>query len=173
MSGRTARTMIAETTFGGEIEYRTAGSYTLAGVMNIGGKWQIAAVGNSPESVRRRTRSELSKIRPGILRMPGASYCTETVRLIEATAPVVRDYFKTHSVTVTGWFTEAEGWQYGSRRAGRSVLRQMARDGVRTVQFSNGRGRGRGRRDVDFQMTELLTSMNARNQDKTAVTVLQ
>lgn len=167
MSSRTVRIMIAEA-LGEEIEYRTAGGYSVAGVVRTlnaenGFPCQVVAVGHSWDSVLRRTRAISRKLRRG-LHKSDEQYVMEVVHLTEATAPVVREYFGTHRVAVTGWYTEANGWLHGNRYAGRSEIRKMAKEaiGITAVEFSMPLGRNRGHRTADFQMTELLASMNKR-----------
>jgi hypothetical protein len=166
MSTRTRKTMIAEA-LGEEIEYKTAGNYSVAGIVMMpdpesGFPRQVVAVGTSWDSVTRRTRTASRKLRPGLHR-GDEHHVMAVVALTEATAPVVREYFGTHKVSVSSVFTPGKGWEDARYHAGRSVLRKLAGDGVTAVAFSRGNGRGSGRRIADFQMTELLRSMNARS----------
>jgi hypothetical protein len=164
ISTRTAKTLIATTQWG-EVEYRTAGNYTVAGVIQYteNGRLvrRVAAVGNSWDSVTSRTKAELRKARPGTL-PSDYPYLMEVVHLTEATAPVIRKYFGRHGLTISQVFTQDGGWQDVRYHAGRSLLRKLAQDGVITITVSRPLGRNRGRQEADFQMTEILKSMNAR-----------
>jgi flavin-binding protein dodecin len=170
---RTRKTMIARA-FGAEVEYVTAGDYDTAGVVQYtrGGQFYryIAAVGTSAKSVEQRARAALRKARPETL-PSDYPYLVEVVRLREQTAPVVREYFGTHTVFITGFFTEGQGWAYCHEepyKAGRSVIRWMIREkGVTAFEFGKHKGSVRPAgtspwRTADFQASELLKSMNAR-----------
>lgn len=167
MSGRTRKTMIAQA-FGEEIPFQTAGGYTVAGVLMKNDAEHdfpraIVAVGHSWDSVTRRTMGASRKERPGIARCDH-HYVAQVVTLIEATAPVIRDYFGTHTVYVTGWYSPQTGWECfekGSRSAGSSALREMIRDGATAFEVTQRMGGGQSR-VADFQAAELLKSMNAR-----------
>jgi hypothetical protein len=164
MAGRSTRTMIAATQWG-DAEYRTAGNYSVAGVIHymINGELvtRVAAVGNSWNSVQNRTRRALRDARPGTLPSDYA-YLTEVVSLTEATAPKLHQYFGTHKLSITQVFTPGRGWTDASYHAGRSNLRKLAKEGVTAVLAGKGGGVVIGRWEADFQMAELLKSMNTR-----------
>lgn len=160
MPGRSRKTMIL-TAFGEELEYKTAGGYNVAGAIQYwsdGGVLvrKVVAVGYSPNSVQARARKAF---RDAVPRATPDWYphSVDVGALIEATLPVIRQYFGTHRVAVTGWYVPGTGWLYGHRYAGRSHIVQMAREGVTAVAVSQGLGRGKGRRTADFQMTELVS----------------
>jgi hypothetical protein len=161
MAGRTRKTMVA-TAFGTEVTYQTAGDYAVAGVLmrndiRNGFPLAVVAVGNSWDSVTRRTRSASRRERPGISRSDEPRVMA-VVALREATAPVLREYFGTHNVAFDAWFTEERGWVRadGDVHAGRSTLRKMIADGAVAFHMV---GRSRS---GDFQAAELLKSMNSR-----------
>lgn len=159
MSARTRRTMIAEA-FGEEIAYQTAGDYTVAGVVMLPDAEhdfprKIVAVGNSWESVTRRTRGASRRIRPSISRA-SEHYVMQVVALTEATAPVVREYFGTHQVNITQAYHPERGWQTTMLHGGRSSIRDLAAHGYTVVTFYH------RTRSADFQTEELLKSMNSR-----------
>lgn len=169
MSGRTRRTMIARA-FSTEVEYQTAGNYDTAGVIQYtkDGKLYryVAAVGTSARSVARRAEKRLRQVRPETL-PSDYPYMVEVVSLREVTAPVVREYFGTHTVFVTGLFTEADGWTSCpvALKAGRSDLRRLIREGYTAFGISKQNSsisRTSRWRTADFQSNELLRSMNAR-----------
>lgn len=165
VQGRTAKVMVATTSWG-EFEYKTAGVYDVAGVIQYtapDGKLvrEIAAVGTSWASVRSRTIKVLRAKRPGTL-PSDYPYLMEVVSMTEATAPVIRKYFGRHGLTVTSVFTEDGGWQEANLHTGRTLLRLLAKDGVKAIVVSKGLGRGNGRKDADFQIDEVIKSMNSR-----------
>lgn len=163
ISTRTRKTMIARTQWG-DVEYKTSGGYTVAGVvLSLSGDFapEVVAVGTSWDSVARRTKTISRKRRPGI-HAGDHRMVMEVVALDEATAPVVREYFGRHDVPITEVYRPGTGWVSERYLSGRSVIRKLAAEGVTTVAFSLPLGRGRGRRTADFQMTELLKSMNSR-----------
>jgi hypothetical protein len=179
VSGRTRKTMIAEA-LGETIEYKTAGDCTLAGVLMYPDPENnfpraVVAVGTSHDSVARRTRAVAHKVRPGLLKSD-ERHVMEVVSLTEATAPLVRDYFGTHRVVIDALYKPGQpddgmmkpGWAYPwdlglttrahALKGGRSVIRQLARDGYTALAFRT----VNGSRIADFQVAELLKSMNAR-----------
>jgi len=179
MAGRTSKTMIAEA-LGETIEYKTAGDYTVAGVLMYPDAENdfpcaIVAVGTSHDSVTRRTRTVAHKVRPRLLKSD-EHYVMAVVPLVEATAPVVRDYFGTHRVIINALYKPGQpddgmmqpGWAYPwdlglttrahALKGGQSMIRQLARDGYTALSFRT----INGTRIADFQMAELLKSMNAR-----------
>lgn len=161
MSSRTTRTLVAEA-FGYEARIRTSGGYTVAGVIlnfrkDAEPQLGIVARGWSDDSVKARTRRVLRIRRPD-LTPANESWVMDVVSLNEETAPVIYGYryFKTHAVRITSVFKDGR-WQGGYRMsAGRSMIRKLAREGVTGIVVS-----GNGH-DVDFEMDELIRSMNAR-----------
>ena len=165
ISTRTRKTMIARTQWG-DVEYKTAGDYTVAGVVlslsaDDNFAPEVVAVGTSWDSVSRRTKTISRKRRPGI-HAGDHRQVMEVVALDEATAPVVREYFSRHDVPITQVYRPGTAWTQERYLPGRSIIRKLAAEGVTAVAFSLPLGRGRGLRTADFQMTELLNSMNAR-----------
>jgi len=118
------------------------------------------AYGVSRNSVVSRTRT--------ICRKQGYWYSTHDVfintcvaTLWEVTAPVVRDYFGSHKVLMTSGFHPERGWENWTdgdraRKAGKSRIRALAREGYTGIAFTQ------GGRTADFQMEELIKSMNLR-----------
>jgi hypothetical protein len=157
--GRTRKTLVAAA-LGQEIEYQTAGGYTVAGVVMSTNAEEnfpctVVAVGYSWKSVTRRTRAISRQVRSGISKSD-EHWVMEVTGLIEATAPVVRDYFGTHKVYAAAVYRPQDGWEAGLRlSAGRSDLRRMAAEGITAVALTF------AGRTADFQVTELLRSMNA------------
>jgi hypothetical protein len=99
------------------------------------------------------------------------------VPLTEATAPLVRDYFGTHAVIIDALYKPGyedplgmmkSGWMHPwgigltsiahSLKGGQSMIRVLAKEGYTALAFRT----INGTRIADFQMTELLKSMNAR-----------
>lgn len=178
MSGRTRKTMIAEA-FGQEVEYKTAGDYSVAGVVVLPDvennfPLKIAAVGTSWASVTSRTRTVSRKLRPTLHRS-GEHAVMRVVKLTEATAPCVREYFGTHSVVIDALFREGTavdgmkpGWAYPwdlgltsrahALKGGRSMIRRLAGEGYTALAFRT----VAGTRIADFPMADLLKSMNSR-----------
>ena len=219
MRGRTRKTLVATAPDGTEVTEQTSGGYTVAGlIQHEGGQWFIARHGSSWDSVRSRTSALYGR---------GYYKAWHVADLIEVTAPIVREYFGTHNVSITATWREAiytgltetalrgivcdglrvfprhvdgviltarehpgtwdagiqaaggiaairyedgtvslelrgikAGWQNvsGSRPAGRASLRDLACEGVTAVEV-----RGPGGRTANFQMPEIIKSMNARN----------
>lgn len=221
MSSRTRTTLVATAPDGTEVTEETSGGYTVAGlIQNESGQWFIARHGFSYDSVRSRT---------SMLYGRGYYRTWHMADLIEVTAPILREYFGTHNVSITSvWWppvwenlTEAalrgilcdglratpsdvdgailvardrqgrtghagvqvaegiaevsygndgtfsvklpdgtSGWKpvKGSRPAGKQALRALAREGVTAIEV-----RGPGGRTADFQMTEIVKSLNARS----------
>jgi hypothetical protein len=180
MSGRNRKTLIA-TAWGDEIAYQTAGDYSLAGVLiypDAAANFprRIVAVGNSHASVTARTRRTAHQVRNMLLKSD-EPHVMQVVPLIEATAPVVREYFGTHNVIIDALYTPGykdplgmmnPGWMHPwdigltsiahSIKGGQSMIRQLAKEGYTALAFRT----VNGTRIADFQMTELFKSMNAR-----------
>jgi hypothetical protein len=178
MSGRTRKTMIARA-FGEEIEYQTAGNYSVAGVLiypDAAANFprRVVAVGNSHASVTRRTRKVAHQVRSMLLKSD-EHHVMQVTSLTEATAPLVRDYFGTHGVVIDALYKpgyedplEMMNWMYPwdigltsrahALKGGRSMIRQLAKEGYTALAFRT----VNGTRIADFQMDELLKSMNAR-----------
>lgn len=157
MSG-TRKTMTARA-FGVTLEYKTSGNYSVAGVIEYRAgdgsiSRRIAAVGNSWSSVETRARRAL--------RLAGhVNYETGVmvVSLVEETAPVLEDYFGSRVFTVVQGFRPGEGWVTLNYHPGASLLRRLAREGYTSVSCSKGT-----RPPADFEMTEVIKSLNARKQ---------
>lgn len=143
------RLRIVEAPDGSEIPFQHHGSWTVAGLINdsrVG--WRLDQQGHSTDSVLKRTNT--SRLR--------SAHATDvaTANIVDATAPIVRGYFGTHYVRITEIFVPGSGWLRGFRgAAGRSDIRSLARKGVTAIVFSA------GGRSADFQMDELLSSMQA------------
>lgn len=179
MSGRTRKTLVAEA-FGECIEYKTAGDYTVAGVLMYPDAEndfprRVVAVGHSRDSVTSRTRTIARRARPNMRRYD-EQHVMQVVPLVEATAPPVRDYFGTHGVVIDALYKPGQpddgmmqpGWAYPwdlgltsrahALKGGRSMIRQLAKEGYTALAFRT----VNGTRIADFQVTELLKSMNTR-----------
>lgn len=137
---------------GTEVTERTSGDYDTAGIVqDYDGKWHLAAHGWSRNSVWKRTRTQQDRQR-GKTMYVGL--------LLEETAPAIREYFGTHQVYISEYFLPGHGWVKVSRNAGKSMLRYLAKEGVVTVSVSS--IFGHRKEYADFQMDELLKSMNAK-----------
>lgn len=168
MSG-TQRILVITAPDGTEVTKKTAGKYDTAGIVrNDRDQWHIVAVGTSEDSVRSRTRTLYGR---GCYRQMFVG------QLHEQTAPVIRDYFGGHRVAIDslyrpdldpalrddmmqpGW---TRPWSAGYTtpnhfaQAGRTMLRKLAKDGWTAVAVRQ------GGRVADFQIDEILKSMNAR-----------
>lgn len=168
MSG-TKRTLVALAPDGTEVTQQTSGNYSVAGlIQRESGSWFIAAHGNSWASVKSRTSAMYGR---------GCYRQMHVADLREVTAPVVREYFGTHNVTVISLFREGQtglgmkaGWtdtgelglsrQGFGLKGGASMIRKLAKDGYTAVHFL---GRTGGTpRFADFQTDELLKSLRSR-----------
>jgi hypothetical protein len=167
MSSRTRRTLVATTSDGSEVTEKTSGNYSIAGlIQGEDGTWRIVARGWSWDSVKKRTSTMYGR---------GCYRAMHVSDLIEQTAPMIREYYGAHYVVIDalyrsdlesqdsmykpGWTSPAKAGyvqQHHTLAAGRTMIRQLARDGWTAVAFR------RGTRIADFQMEELLKSMNAR-----------
>jgi hypothetical protein len=136
-------------------KYDYAGMYR-----DASGKWHLAALGFSRNSVVSRTRTACRKA--------GAWWSTadvflntSTAQAWEVTAPVVREYFGSHKVVITQGFLPGSGWvdlkigEHG-RKAGKGRIRALLREGYTALGFSQ------GSRVADFQADELVKSINLR-----------
>jgi hypothetical protein len=124
------------------------------------GNWSLAALGFSRASVVSRTRTACRK-RGAWWSTADVILNTCTTRAWEVTAPVVRDYFGSHMVLMTSGFHPERGWEDwtdgdSARKAGKSRIRALAREGYTGITFTQ------SGRTADFEMTELLMSMNLR-----------
>lgn len=135
--------------------------YDYAGLMqDRDGNWSLVALGFSANSVITRMRTACRKSGQWHSTYD-VSMATSLARTWEVTAPVVRDYFGSHIVLMTAGFHPERGWEDwtdgdSARKAGKSRLRALAREGYTAVAFTQ------SGRTADFQMTELLASMNLR-----------
>lgn len=97
MGSRTARTLVATAPDGTEVTQQTSGSYDTAGLLQAAdGRWFIAAHGWSRDSVYSRVHARYNR---------GDYRAMHVTDLIEQTAPVVRLYFGTHSVSVNSVYS--------------------------------------------------------------------
>jgi hypothetical protein len=206
--------MVIEAPGGAQVTEETSGNWDTAGIIQkADGTWFIAAHGCSRASVYDRTHARYNRGHDYLAMHVGA--------LREATAPVVRDYFRTHAVVISSLYSpgihqglsehEVRGvlrvfgansahvdgtvlvardhpgeeghagvWAAGAIAsvsyadgkfavkvpagwrpvpgwvAGRWFLRRLAREGWTAVAFRQ------GDRVADFQVDQLLKSMNAR-----------
>jgi hypothetical protein len=146
MSSRTARNLVITAPDGTDVIDRTSGGYDTAGIArNPNGSWSLVAHGWSHESVLRRTKAR-------------SRYSAEihVGTLHPQTAPVIRDYFRSHNVLLVQVFVPGKGWVTPETAdAGTNVLRKLARAKVTYVAV---RPAG-SQRTADFPMTEILDSM--------------
>jgi hypothetical protein len=92
MSSRASRTLVATAPDGTEVTQKTSGSYDTAGLLQAAdGHWLIAAHGWSRQSVYDRTHARYNR---------GDYRAMHVSDLVEQTAPVIREYFGTHTVGV-------------------------------------------------------------------------
>jgi hypothetical protein len=156
MSSRSPRVLVVIAPDGTEVTERTSGSYTVAGIVqNEDGSWWIAAHGNSWDSVKSRTSMRYGR---------GSYKQMHVAELRERTAPVLRDYFGTHAVRVISWYHPDKGWTTETRCADATSLRQLHRDGCTAVEIQI-LGRTHDGKAADFQMTEIIKSLNERKAD--------
>jgi hypothetical protein len=149
---RTRKTLVVTAPDGTEVTERTSGGYDTAGIIqDYDGKWHLAAHGWSRDSVWKRTRTQQDRQRCRTMYVG---------QLREQTAPAIHDYFGTNEVRVHEYFVPGRGWVLASGSAGRSVLRQLAKDGVTAVAITP--LFGHRKRYADFQMGEVLASMKTR-----------
>jgi hypothetical protein len=154
MSSRNTRELAAYAPDGTEVTWKNAAKWDVVGmVQRTDGTWKAVKHGFSRVSVYDRTHAyyNLRMHLDGLTAMHVADAW-------EATAPVIRDYkfFGSHRVTIARAFTPGQGWDTRNMYAGRQALRALAADGVTSVEI---RGDGHV---VEFQMAEILKSMNAR-----------
>ena len=117
------------------------------------GRWVELAHGGSHDSVRRRTLTYANR--------SGSYHYTSirTVRIYEATAPVVREYFGHHKVSIVQVFKPGQGgWQQVNLHGGWSNIRKLSKQGVTSVAFEGTRNGVRSG-PADFEMSSLLKSM--------------
>lgn len=161
---RSAKTMIAyipDTT--ATVTFTTAGGYTHAGfVFNWREEtWDVEVKGYSPRSIAKRAKAVARErhrlLTNGVPAHPDyISSMTAVARLYEVTAPVIAKYFGDHRVIIGAIFRPESGWEEGSWLAGRSSLRCWAKEGVTAVAVH------RAGRVADFQMTEIVKSLDSR-----------
>jgi hypothetical protein len=133
---------------GVEVSWKTSAKYDMSGFIKTPVTWFHAEHGTSHEAVKSRTRARYN-------RHPTATEWAVRYSY-EETAPVVREYFGTHAVTISQVFFPGQGWVRKNCVAGRSAIRQFAKDGATAIAFAY-----KGR-DADFQVDELFTSMRTR-----------
>ena len=158
---RTAKTMIAYIPDlpGVSVTLKTAGDYTHIGLVHNWqtSEWETVAKGWSPKSVAKATRTAGRKMYAHALQFVNAA--TAVAELHEVTAPLIADYFDgDHRVAVVSYFKPGSGWTSVRWKAGRSNLRWMASQGIAAVAVRQ----DHGAREADFQMTEILRSLNSR-----------
>jgi hypothetical protein len=113
MSSRARRTMVATAPDGTEVTEQTSGNYDTAGlIQHEGGTWVIAAHGTSHSSVYNRTSTLYNR---------GCYKSMHVSDLVEQTAPVLREYFGTHQVTVDSAYSSGTHEGLGESDA-RAVL---------------------------------------------------
>lgn len=141
-------TLVATAPDGTEVTRKTSGKYDTAGlIQRRDGTWFIAAWGWSWDSVYNRTHIRYNR---------GDYLAMHISALVEQTAPVLREYCGTHDVYILACYTPGKGWVRERQGAPRPWLRRLAREGVTAVSVS------REGREADFQMAEIIRSMNAR-----------
>lgn len=120
------------------------------------GKWVELAHGNSYDSVRRRALTQA-------YRGPYIPASVTAVRIWEATAPCVREYFGHHKLDIARVFRPGSGWEDVKLHGGWSNIRKLSLQGVTSIEFRLVSERDRrgvtGYGDAQFQMAELLASM--------------
>jgi hypothetical protein len=160
---RTAKRMIAYPAGPAPFEWQTASDkYTHAGlVWQQDGSWQLVTQGWSPESVEKRTKTVAGQQYVG---NPQAvvNSMVSVVRAWEMTAPIVAAYFTHHRLLVTAARREGDGWVSVRWHAGRSNLRKMQKEGWTALQFQGRRNGGGAVVTADFQMSEIIRSLNSR-----------
>lgn len=142
------RLRIVQAPDGTEIPFQHAGSWTVGGLINdsrVG--WRLARQGHSDSSVRQRTITAYHR----------SHHATDvaTAPIVDATAPMVRDYFGTHYVRIARIFVPGSGWVDFRGAAGRADIRRLARKGVTAIAIKS------GGREADFQTDELLRDLQA------------
>lgn len=121
-------------------------------------RWVELAHGNSHDSVRRRTLTYAG-------RSGSYHYTTvQTVRIWEATAPAVREYYGHHKVNIARVCRPGSGWEDVKLHGGWSNIRKLSKQGVTSVEFrlvsQNDRQGVAGFGDAEFTMAQLLKSMH-------------
>jgi hypothetical protein len=165
MTGRSAKTMLAYVPDlpGTVVTWKTAGDYTHVGLVYNwqSSEWQIVAKGWSPESIAKTAKTAGRKMYAHALQF--ADRATVVTRLHEATAPIIAEYFGgDHRLKIVSVFRPETGWETVNWHAGRSLLRHLDREGVTAIAVSgpyDGQSYGR---TADFQMTEIVKSLNSR-----------
>ena len=158
MAGRSARNMIAYIPDlpGTAVTWKTAGNYTHVGLLYswADNKWSVIEKGWSPQAIAKRVKTEGRKM---FAHAPQFAEAATAVALLhEMTAPVIAAYFGDHRVAVTAVYRPETGWQDADYHGGRSNLRHLNREGVTAIAVT------RHGRTADFQMTEVVKSLNSR-----------
>lgn len=159
MAGRSAKTMIAYVPgYDAAVTWKTAGNYSHVGLIwnEQTWSWEIRAKGWSPKSVSGRIKTMARKMYAG-----SVESVTAVARLHETTAPILHEYFGDHRVYVSGVFRDGAGWEDVDWKAGRSNLRTMAAEGITAIAVRK-MFDGPKAPAADFQMTEILRSLNTR-----------
>lgn len=152
MSSRSTRELVAYAPDGTEVTWKTAAPWDVAGlVQRTDGTWSAVRHGFSRDSVYDRTNAYYNLHLDSLTAMHVADAW-------EATAPCIRNYkfFGSHRVNIARAFIPGQGWTDRNMYAGCQAFRLLAADGVTSVEI---RGDGHV---VEFQMAEILKSMNAR-----------
>lgn len=136
---------------GTELTYDSVSVWDVAGIAQRtdGGRWVELAHGSSYDSVKRRALTYAGR---------SGSYnysSVRAVRIYEATAPCVREYFGTHRVRIYEGFKPGEGYVRIGKHAGWSLIRKLSKQGFTSLNFTDTE-----LPRADFQMAELLKSMN-------------
>ena len=163
---RTRRTYAVYVSYGTEVTFQTASAkYDHAGLVRSrdGKAWSVVALGYSLPSVIKRTRTAARRAYNADWDIRSNS-CTSQVW--EVSAPVVSEYFGHNRLWITAVFLDG-GWQEVSYHAGRSLLRTLAKEGVKAVCVQgcgqvNHPVEREGLHEADFQMDEIVRSMSAR-----------
>lgn len=130
---------------------RPPNKWGVAGIARRNGQWADLAHGNSHDSVRSRAITQA-------YRWSYDRGSVRAVRIWEATAPAVREYFGHHKVNITDIFRDGT-WRSARLHGGWSSIRKLSLQGVTAIAFEGVRDGDGGPRVADFQVSELLASM--------------
>lgn len=144
---------------GTELTYDSVSVWDVAGIAQRtdSGRWVELTHGSSYDSVKRRALTYAGR---------SGSYdylSVRAVRIYEATAPCVREYFGTHRVRIVEGFKPGEGYVKLGKHAGWSVIRKLSKQGFTSLNFSD-----TDLPRADFPMAELLKSMHLPKQQMCA-----
>lgn len=136
---------------GTELTYDSVSVWDVAGIAQRtdSGRWVELAHGSSYDSVKRRALTYAG-------RSGGYDYLSiRAVRIYEATAPCVREYFGTHRVRIVEGYKPSAGYVKIGKHAGWSLIRKLSKQGFTSLNFSD-----TDLPRADFLMSELLKSMH-------------